>query len=70
MRNHRTDAPNNRAPVRACRKGPRVKHRSRYWQQLTPAVDFHIDGGIIYADSSYNSTYFSIGGPDVGYMSR
>jgi outer membrane protein len=39
---------------------------ARYWQQLTPAIDFYIGGGIIYADSNYNSHYFSVTPQNVG----
>jgi MipA family protein len=46
--------------------GFRARFNARYWQQLAPAVDFHIGGGIIYADSNYNSHYFSVTPQNVG----
>ena len=46
--------------------GSRLRLNARYWQQVGRAVDLHIGGGFIYADSDYNSTYFSVTPANVG----
>jgi MipA family protein len=46
--------------------GMRVRLNARYWRQIHRAVDVQIGGGVIYADSDYNSTYFSVTPTNVG----
>jgi outer membrane protein len=46
--------------------GMRLRLNARYWQQVHRAIDLHIGGGFIYADSDYNSTYFSVTPANVG----
>ena len=46
--------------------GFRARLNARYWHQLTTAVDFHVGGGLIYANSNYNNTYFGVNPQNVG----
>ncbi len=46
--------------------GYRARLNARYWRQVSTAVDFHIGGGLIYADSKYTRTYFGVTPQNVG----
>jgi len=46
--------------------GYRARVNARYWHQVSRAIDLHIGGGFVYADSSYNDTYFGVNGGNVG----
>lgn len=46
--------------------GMRLRLNARYWRQVSPAVDLHIGGGLIYADSDYTNHYFGVTPQNVG----
>ena len=46
--------------------GFRARFSARYWRQVTTAIDLHIGGGFIYADSKYNNHYFGVNPGNVG----
>lgn len=47
-------------------EGYQTKIGARWWHQVSPAVDLHVGGGFLYADSKYNNHYFGVNADNVG----
>ncbi|HYI86497.1 MAG TPA: MipA/OmpV family protein [Burkholderiales bacterium] len=47
-------------------EGFRARLNARYWRQVGAAVDLHIGGGVMYADSNYTDHYFGVNARNVG----
>ena len=46
--------------------GFRARFSARYFKQVSQAIDFHLGGGIWYADGKWTQTYFGVNPQNVG----